>query len=418
MIKRFSIIVALLFTVLTAAQEGTSSPYSYYGIGLTKFKGTVENQSMGGLMMFSDSIHVNLRNPAAYGRLRLTTYTVGGSHQRTRVSNENESENNSSTSLDYLAIGIPTGKLNFGLGLIPYSSVGYRIQTINNATSNTFTGRGGMNKVFLTTAYSLNPDLSLGVDVNYNFGNIQNKYVVFQDQVQFGSRQINRTDFSGFNLNFGVDYQKSISPDLKFYTAATYAPKMQITTEGMRSTAPVIFSPQGQEMIPPGYQGTDVILAERKMNLPSQLTVGIGIGGPNKWFLGGEYTNLQAAEYDLNAGLNNNINYSYENAGQYRLGGFYVPQYNSLTSYINRIVYRAGLRYEETGLHLNNEGINEFGISFGLGLPAGLSFSNANIGFEYGQRGTTNSGLIKENFFKFSISLSLNDRWFLQRRFD
>jgi len=74
MIKRFIIIVALLSTVLMAAQEGTSSPYSYYGIGLNKFKGTVENQSMGGLRLFSDSIHVNLRNPAAYGRLKLTTY--------------------------------------------------------------------------------------------------------------------------------------------------------------------------------------------------------------------------------------------------------------------------------------------------------------------------------------------------------
>jgi len=418
MIKRFSVIVALLFTVLTAAQEGTSSPYSYYGIGLTKFKGTVENQSMGGLRMFSDSIHVSLRNPASYGRLRLTTYTVGGSHQRTRVSNENASENNSSTSLDYLAIGIPTGKLNFGLGLIPYSSVGYRIQTLNNQTNNTFTGRGGMNKVFLTSAYAVTSELSLGVDVYYNFGNIQNKYLVFQDEVQYGTRQINRTDFSGINYKLGVDHQKKIASGLKIYTAATYAPEMEITTERMRSTAPIMFNSQGQEVIPAGYQGTDITFPESKMSLPSQLTLGVGLGGPNKWFVGAEYSNLQAADYNLNSGLNSTINYSYENASQYRIGGFYVPQYTSLTSYFNRIVYRAGLRYEETGLHLNNEGINEFGISFGLGLPAGLDFSNANIGFEYGQRGTTNSGLIKENFFKLSISLSLNDRWFLQRRFD
>ena len=41
MIKRFVVIVALLGIVLTAsAQEGTSSPYSFYGIGLTKFRAT------------------------------------------------------------------------------------------------------------------------------------------------------------------------------------------------------------------------------------------------------------------------------------------------------------------------------------------------------------------------------------------
>jgi hypothetical protein len=131
MIKRFFIIVALFSTVLAAAQESTSSPYSYYGIGLTKFKGTVENQSMGGLSIFSDSIHVNLRNPAAYGKLKLTTYTVGGSHTRTNLQTDDASENAQNTSLDYLAIGIPTGKLNFGLGIIPFTSVGYRIQDIS-----------------------------------------------------------------------------------------------------------------------------------------------------------------------------------------------------------------------------------------------------------------------------------------------
>ena len=106
MIKRFIIVVAILLTVQMAAQEGTSSPYSYYGIGLTKFKGTVENQSMGGLMVFSDSIHVNLRNPAGYGKLKITTYTLGASHQRNQLSTATEKENSSTTSLDYLAIGI------------------------------------------------------------------------------------------------------------------------------------------------------------------------------------------------------------------------------------------------------------------------------------------------------------------------
>ncbi|CAN5309084.1 membrane protein [soil metagenome] len=416
MIKRFSIIVALLFTVITAAQEGTSSPYSYYGIGLTKFKGTVENQSMGGLLLYSDSIHVNLRNPAGYGKLKLTTYTVGGSHQRTSLSTSNDSENNSTTSLDYLAIGIPTGKLNFGLGLIPYSAVGYRIENINENTANRFTGRGGLNKVFLTTAYAFTEDLSVGVDVNYNFGNIQNNFTVYEGGVQFGTRQINRTDFSGFNLNFGVDYRTRLNSGLNLHTAATYSPEMQISAERMRSTVPVSFI-LGRDVIPQGHTANTSNFPEEQMNLPAQFTLGSGIGRPNKWFMGAEYTNIQAADYRLNSGATN-LDFRYENASQYRVGGFYVPQYNSLTSYFNRVVYRAGLRYEESGLYLNNEAINEFGITFGIGLPAGNNFSNANIGLEYGQRGTTNSGLIKENFFKLSLSLSLSERWFLRTRFD
>ena len=412
MIKRFIIIVALLSTVLAAAQEGTSSPYSFYGIGLTKYKGTVENQLMGGLRLFSDSIHLNLRNPAGYGRLKLTTYTVGGSHQSTQIKNDHASESSKTTSLDYLAIGIPTGKLNFGFGLIPFTSVGYKIMNVNEETANRFTGRGGMNKVYLSAGYAVTDNLSLGVNVNYNFGNIQRNFTAFQNGIQFGTRQIDRTDLSGFNLNFGLDYQRALSDKLDFYTAATYSPKMDITAKKIRNTATITIGANGSELV---TSENNITFPDSDLSLPAQLTLGAGLGGSNKWFLGAEYSYLQAEDFNS---VTQNQGVSYQNASQYRLGGFYIPQYNSLTSYFNRIVYRAGIRFEETGLQINNEAINEFGISFGVGLPAGNNFSNANLGIEYGQRGTTNSGLIKENFLKLSISLSLNDKWFVQRKFD
>jgi hypothetical protein len=412
MIKRFIIIVALLTTVLAAAQEGTSSPYSFYGIGLTKFKGTVENQSMGGLRLFSDSIHLNLRNPAGYGRLKLTTYTVGGSHQSTNLKNDQASESSRTTSLDYLAIGIPTGKLNFGFGLIPFTSVGYKILNVNEGTANRFTGRGGMNKVYLSTGYAVTDNLSLGVNVNYNFGNIQKNFTAFQNGIQFGTRQIDRTDLSGFNLNFGLDYQRALSDNLNFYTAATYSPKMDVTAKKIRNTATITLGSNGSESV---TSENDITYPDSDLGLPAQLTLGAGLGASNKWFLGAEYSYIQAEDFNS---VTPNQDVSYQNASQYRLGGFYVPKYNSLTNYFNRIVYRAGIRFEETGLNINNEAINEFGISFGVGLPAGNNFSNANLGIEYGQRGTTNSGLIKENFLKLSISLSLNDKWFVQRKFN
>jgi len=403
MIKRFIIIVALLTTVASAAQEGTSSPYSYYGIGLTKFKGTVENQSMGGIRMFSDSIHLNLRNPGSYGRLKLTTFTVGGSHQSTALKTDNESESSRTTSLDYLAIGLPTGRLNFGVGLIPFSSVGYRILESNEQTSNRFTGRGGMNKVFLTAGYAVNDDLSVGVDVNYNFGNIQNNFTTSQLGIQFGSRQINRTDLRGFNLNFGLDYQRKLNDKIKLYTVATFAPQMDITAEKMSNIATISFRADGSESV---IEESDVTFPQGDLSLPSELTLGAGVGTNNKWFMGAEYSRISASDYNFNSG-NSFAEVQYDNASQY-----------SLTSYFSRVVYRAGVRFEETGLNLSNEGINEFGISFGVGLPAGRVFTNANLGIEYGQRGTTNSGLIQEDFFKLSISLSLNDKWFVQRKFD
>ncbi len=119
------------------------------------------------------------------------------------------------------------------------------------------------------------------------------------------------------------------------------------------------------------------------------------MGRPNKWFFGGEYVSTDYNSF-LSVSGAGGANANFANAAQYKFGGYFIPQYNSITNYFNRIVYRAGFRFEETGLNINNEDINEFGITFGVGLPVGPGFSNINLGFEYGQRGTTDSGLIQD----------------------
>ena len=111
-------------------------------------------------------------------------------------------------------------------------------------------------------------------------------------------------------------------------------------------------------------------------------------------------------------------NSTFEDASSVSVGGFFIPKYDSFNSYWKRIVFRTGFRFENTGLVVNNESIDEFGISFGLGLPVGRLFSNANIGFEWGRRGTKNANLVEENFYNINLSLSLNERWFEKRKFN
>ena len=76
--KKFLLPVFFIFNLtLIFSQSGSLSPYSFYGIGENTFKGTMENRSMGGLNVYSDSIHLNLTNPAAYTELELVNYSVG-----------------------------------------------------------------------------------------------------------------------------------------------------------------------------------------------------------------------------------------------------------------------------------------------------------------------------------------------------
>jgi hypothetical protein len=414
MIKRFIVIVALFTGFIAEAQENVSSPYSYYGIGLTNFQGTVENRSMGGLSVFMDSIHVNLQNPASYGRLKLTDYTLGASHDRVKLETDGASDNSKISSLDYLALAFPiSDKIGIGLGVMPYTSVGYRILDVEDDASSLLTGRGGMNRVFLSAGYAVNEHLSLGVDADYNFGNFQNTQSINTEGLQYGTSDVNRSDIKGFTFNFGANYQRPISEKLSLHISTTYAPEMDLDSENFRTISTIDFAGGTGRTI----DQRELDLSETQFTFPSKYSLGAGIGQTNKWFVGAEYSNVGSSSYQDSFSFRNDGG-EYEDASQFSLGGFYIPDYNSFTSYLERVVYRAGFRYDETGLIVNGESINEFGMSFGLGLPIGQLFSNANFGIELGQRGTRDAGLVQEKFLRLSVGLSLNDKWFTKRKFD
>ena len=184
MLKRFIVVFFILVAGFIQAQEGTTSPYSFYGIGQLKFKGTIENRAMGGISMYSDSIHLSIMNPAGIADLKLVNFTVGASHRYLTMRTDDEKQKASTTSLDYLALGIPMGKVGASFGLIPYSSVGYKLLSESEDASTQYTGTGGVNKAFLGLAYKVTPKFNLGVDVNYNFGKIENESFHKEDDIQ------------------------------------------------------------------------------------------------------------------------------------------------------------------------------------------------------------------------------------------
>ncbi|WP_298892632.1 hypothetical protein [uncultured Psychroserpens sp.] len=434
MIKKLVIVLIAFFALQSYGQEGTASPYSFYGIGSLKFKGTVENRSMGGLSIYTDSVHVNLRNPAAYvspnlklwnNETRPVKFSVGASHTNLNLkANSGESKVNSTT-FDYLALSIPVGKFGFGFGLVPYTSVGYKLEDNDDGVlQNRYRGEGGVNRAFLGFGYQITNGLNIGIDANYNFGNIQNSVIQFAydedgNPVQYQTRENNRSDLSGLNFNIGLTYKTMLNEKLELQTGLTYSPKSDLSSMNERSFATIVINQiNGQEFVLNEIEGDleSQGLAETDLTLPSRFSFGAGIGEPRHWFLGAEYTRQNTSEFSNPIVSIENANFV--NASNISVGGFYIPDYTSFSNYWKRVTYRAGFHFENTGLEINNETINEFGMSFGVGLPVGNVFSNANLGFEFGRRGTTNQNLIQENFFNINISLSLNDRWFQKRKYN
>lgn len=414
MIKRIFVIVLVFIAIKSNAQQGDTSPYSFYGIGVPKYKGTIENRSMGGISMFADSIHLNLQNPAAYSELGLTVYSLGASHNNYKLNSVTNSSTSRSTSIDYLAIGIPAGKFGFGFGVMPISSASYRLKEKDDAGNQSdFIGSGGLNKVYLAAGFKVNKNIRVGLDVNYNFGNIENKSIYRDVTSQFDTREVTDSNLSSLGLTFGAYYKKMINEKLEMVTSIVSTPSFGMSINSTRELASVLISSDGIESV---VRKEQITVPDQKIALPSEVKVGLGVGETRKWFVGAEYGYLDTPE-PVNV-LVGRDDVSYHALSKYKVGGFYIPDYNSLTNFYKRVVYRAGLRYEETGLKFGEESIDEFGISFGVGVPVGRLFSNINLGLEYGQKGKKEQGLIKEQFFNVSISLSLNDKWFRKIKFN
>jgi|TARA_B110000908_G_scaffold119552_1_gene140099 hypothetical protein len=429
----FYIILSLIS--INSFSQGSASPYSFYGIGSLNFNGTTENRAMGRLSMVTDSIHMNFRNPASFtgndlkafnneGRLVKFTVSVGNSDINFKT--QNASAKSTTTSFDYLGMSVPMGKFGMGFGLIPHSSVGYKLESLDNddLIKYKYSGKGGLNKVLLGLAYQFSESLALGMNFDYNFGNIQNNGVEFlydddSEPLDYHSREANRSDLSGFSYNLGITFKPMLTDVIQLHSAFTYSPDYNLNSDNSRTFSSIVINSNSGEEYPINEINVDLEslgLKETNLSMPSKTSIGFGIGKIKKWFIGTEYTFVNTSVFKSD--LINIDNSSYEDGSTISFGGYFIPEFSSFNNLLKRIVYRSGIYFEKTGLIINDQSISEVGMTFGVGIPVGNMFSNLNLALEVGNRGTTDANLVEEKFANLKMSLSLNDRWFVKRKYN
>ena len=110
-------------------------------------------------------------------------------------------------------------------------------------------------------------------------------------------------------------------------------------------------------------------------------------------------------------------NTSIQNTQEFILGGEITPDSRNITSYLKRVTYRFGLNYYKLPYLVQNNSINEFGINFGASFPvAGLS--TLDLAMKFGERGTIENGLINESFTQIILGLTINEKWFIKRKYN
>ncbi|GAB1308915.1 hypothetical protein KH5_15980 [Urechidicola sp. KH5] len=419
MIRKIAGVILAFFCLQTIAQRNDSSPYSSMGIGSEVEAKTVEEMSMGSVGTASNSYQLSFSNPASYAGLIITNYTIAGENRAYNFKDDNAKDNSSNAYLSYLAMGIPMGdRGGFAFGLNLNSTIGYEIQSqdVNEEGDVTraakFEGNGGTNRVFFGAGYEVFEGFSLGGEVEYYFGKAEKTVTEQLRDINLGTRYYSNGRLDGFGFRVGAMYKKELNGGITVAAGTTVSLENELEAD----TQEYLYSIDLSELRP-----RDTILdreAKGMYTTPLKTAIGLHVGNSNKWGVSADYSFRKPIELSGSFG-NYNPEFQYESYSKVAVGGFLIPKYNSISSYWDRISYRVGVKYVKTGLMTTGSdtpgsltSINDFGISFGFGMPIGREYSKLNTSFEFGSRGTTDNGLTKENYFNFRLAIEFGSKWF------
>lgn len=430
------------FSLNSYGQKLNNSPYTRYGIGeLTEQTTAAYFGLSNASVALSEFNHLNISNPASYSSLikYKPIFDVGiyGKVQNLKTSTDNSVQSN--FALRNFSLGMPLGsKTGVAFGLMPYSTVGYDINSysLNNGDSvrYNYEGNGGINKVFLGVGRAIiqkgdSLNVSIGANASYLFGTIDNsRSVIFDNSTFYNSRVNDFKTISGFNLDLGLQYNQKLNDNLKIAFGIDYTlnNKLSVSKDYFAynykySTFSVIETEKDTVDFQENIEG--------KINLPSGIKIGAAVTFNQKLTTSIQYEQSNWNDYtEIYDGIDETPT-ELNNSNKISFGLSYTPtlmkDWNSKSRNIfHKSTYRFGLKTVNTNIEVNNTVIKDYGISFGISTPllSSRSFSSVDFGVDLGKLGTTENDLIEDNYFRFYLGFSLApsnyDRWFRKRKYD
>ncbi|UXP33283.1 outer membrane protein transport protein [Reichenbachiella agarivorans] len=378
--------------------------------------------SMGGVGIATPSFyHVNNLNPALLTYNTLSVFELGLQGESRTAASALDKQTTGSGGFKYLSFAFPIlyDRLTTNLGVRPYSTVNYNFATASEVNGNpdvsSFsqrTGEGGITEVYWSNGVKIFDNLSLGVTGSFLFGLIldEEKTLLLGDDLpsQVPSGVLEKTNYKGYRLGFGAAYEFELAEKRSLHVGATY--DLANSLEGDRLVRQVTYVASSTL---PGDTLTNLSF-KSAFDMPAEFGFGISYEYHNRLKVG---LDLNRNIWKKDAAFGDFSRQEYRSTYKAAIGVEFIPKYNDVDSYMSRVRYRFGLNYEQLPYLVGSNKIDDFGITFGWSLPV-KSVSALNMAFQYGQRGTKDDGLVKESYFKFNLGVTLNDRWFIRRKYN
>ena len=408
---------------------GTYTPYSIYGVGDLSQPGSAYSKTMGGTgVAVRNNRFLNLINPAAVTArdslsfmADFSLYSDNKMFQQAGVKSASNTVN-----INDLAMSFPIWRKSaMMVGIMPFSDTGFGYsfnytdpQLIGQTGNITYsaTGTGSLYKAFAAAGVTLFKRLSLGVQWNYYFGKIDKVYATtFNDASYNGILNGTSGNITGNGFKFGVQYEQPLGTKHSLTVGATYSLPVNLTgtMESYRFSS-------GSAVSDTLSYKVDYLGQDSKVQLPSELAVGIAFQERGRWIATFDYSrsDWRGSGLDGARGFTASSLFSATMAQTFRAGFEIVPNRNDIRYYFNHVAYRVGAYHKKEYYLLDGKQVASTGITLGVTLPIVNNYNGFTIGVDLGQRGSLTGEQIRERYVNISVGFNLYDIWFRKPQYE
>ncbi len=414
-LRRFLIIIVILFFTSEFAFATGGSAYSRFGIGERQYLASVRSIGMGGASIaLRGANHFNVTNPASWSDMFVVQFS-GSFYYENITSNDGISTDGIATgSINGAMIGLPvmpSRGMTLAFGFAPMTRVGYNIETLQEIEggfqSTKHIGSGGITNIIAGTSYRFNRDFSIGAMALYRMGILNyewsNQYSISGYGSAFTLREL---DIDGIAGQFGLMYS-GLLPQRREGEPGPLS-------IGVVFTTPSVLDVKEDYTLTYGTGLDTTTTRTGTIELP--YTLGIGVGYRI------DRSNLIAVDvrYEPWEDFRKFGNPDNQMRNSLRLGVGWERQGNyeeTGISFWERSTFRVGFLYNASYFNIRDNPINETFFTFGMGFPLSGS-AILDVGAQIGVRGTTDNNLQRDTMFRLYFSLNMFERWFVPPRIE
>lgn len=419
-------IIAVASVTPVAAQSGTNSPYSQYGLGLLNEQSSGFNRGMNGLGLgFREHNQVNYLNPASYSAIDSLTFIfdAGLSGQLTNFSENGQRINAKNADFEYAVAGFRVFKhVGVSFGIVPFTNVGYNYSISdfldgdrNTTYTNTYNGSGGIHQVYVGAGWEFVKGLSVGANIAYLWGDIDRSVVnSYSDGYINTLSKYYTATVSNYKLDIGLQYSFNLNKKNALAVGLTYGLGHKLNAD---PTCMVISTNSNT-----GVADTTSFTVNNGFELPTSYGAGLMWNHNNKLKVGADFT-LQkwgGIKYPVYRVINDEQSYEltddyYSDRYKVTLGGEFCNNEMS-RSFFDRVRFRAGVSYATSYYKINGlDGPDEISASIGFGIPIINAYNNRSFLNVSGQWVHSSAkGMLTENTFRINVGITFNERWFMK----